>query len=67
MSRGDSVPLDTEYSGDVQVISHANRDRLEIFWPLGNQFYPGAVHFTKDNKHCTAHDDGDQEELTLTN
>lgn len=43
-------------------------DRLEVFWPLNDQYYSGVVSsFTEDGQHFIGYGDGDLETLDISN
>lgn len=42
-------------------------DKIEIYWPLDNAFYPGSVVGKQDNHKTVVYDDGGIEKLDFTN
>lgn len=41
-------------------------DRIEIFWPIDNAFYPGQIQSLQNGQHCIHYDDGDTEAMNMT-
>ena len=63
----ESLPSpDAEHTSDDPHTSPAVGDRPEVFWRIDNQFYPGVVQSVEHNKHVISYDDGDKEELVLS-
>lgn len=42
-------------------------ERIEVFWPLYNSFYPGTVSSITGGKHSIDYDDGDTECVDMAN
>ena len=36
-------------------------DKVDFYWPLDSQYYPGVVAETQDGHHTVVYDDGDLE------
>ena len=65
--------VSTEYVPDFDhdgepVSSPSVGDRVEVYWPVDDMYYPGVVgEITTDGNHVVNYDDGDSETLELTN
>lgn len=59
--------FDAEYSDESNPAVPRSGDRIEVYWPTDNQFYPGTVNSASDGKHTVNYDDCDIENLTMTN
>lgn len=58
---GSSSNVDFENSGISDIIPHVG-DKIEVYWPLENKYYPGTVEAKQDDgKLSVAYDDGDME------
>lgn len=57
---------DFDQSADI-MSSPVLGDRLEVFWPLDDSYYPGTVtEITDDGCHVVDYDDGNSEKLNLS-
>ena len=54
-------------TADNTPVSPSIGDRIDVFWPLDNAFYPGVVTDIDNGHHQIQYDDGDKETLEISN
>lgn len=64
-STNDGKVPDDEHAADDRFVLPSVGNRLEVFWPIDQSFYPGTVSAVDADGHHISYDDGDEEVLKL--
>lgn len=59
-----NVDLTASVTTDEPVFAKTG-DRIEVYWPLDDMFYPGVVDYVQDTRAAIKYDDGDEGSLDL--